>query len=648
MHKVSLPISIATVTEENLPVYLASFRKCRAERIFICGVDNVYTAESLIKTNPAWVGRVIRYFQEHGLEVGIWISAFGHGVPLFADQDTIGDYTPIEGIDGRHAPHALCPLDPKFRADYADAIRKIAALGPDLIMLDDDFRMNTRVRYYRFGCFCPRHRKEYYARIGEEISHDRLEELIFCGGENKYRTAYMDLMADTLLGFAKLLRGALDEVNPSIRLGSCLTFESWDLCGTDAVTLARAFAGNTKPFMRIACAPYWNVDIIPVIEYARTQLFWGKDSGVEIFCEGDTYPRPRYNVPSKTLELFDLALLADGTADGILNYLYDYLTPPDYETGYVDRYVHNEALREQVKELFANKKPIGVRVLTHNHKFKQWELPKTLPAGLFASLHRAGFSPAQALLSRNAIPTSFDEASDYPALLFGENARHIDPSDLKNGAILDVVAARILQARGIDVGLLSEQKAAVNAEHFIDDDRTMPSAFSQTGFPNMSLYRIECAPNAKVSSTFLPSNTPATYCYENADGVRFFVLALDFYASREQTDMPHITYVNECKNYWNNYHRQAQMIRVIEWLGGKALPATCQKNPNLYMLASRGEKSMSVALCNVYLDDVLTPTVKLDRAYSSIRFVGCTGTLSGDTVTLSDIPPYGFAAFEVT
>jgi hypothetical protein len=53
------------------------------------------------------------------------------------------------------------------------------------------------------------------------------------------------------------------------------------------------------------------------------------------------------------------------------------------------------------------------------------------------------------LLCRNSIPTSWNE-NGYPLLIMGENARRIEKDSLKNGAILDVHAARILTEKGID------------------------------------------------------------------------------------------------------------------------------------------------------------------------------------------------------
>lgn len=640
MYKISIPISMTTVNEQTLPIYLSDLKKCRAERVFLCGIDNVYTANCLLKKNPAAIQRAISYFQENGLEVGIWISAFGHGGPLFPEQKSFGSYTSIEGIRGDTAAHALCPSDPLFLSNYQDAIRKIAALGPDLIMLDDDFRFNFRVRYYSFGCFCKYHLAQFYKRVGEEIPRDRLEKLILCGGENKYRTAYLDLMGESLLQFARALRTALDEVNPAIRLGCCAAPDAWDLCGTDLLEVAQAFAGNTAPYARISGAPYWNNDITLILEFARQQYAWGKHSGVELFSEGDTYPRPRYNVPSKPLELFDMVMLADGSSHGILNYLFEYSYPPTYETGYTERFCRNLPLRDRIAEIFASKSPVGVRVCHFMHKIKRWELPRELPEQLFTDLHRVSYSPATYLLAQNSLATAY-EKTEYPALVLGVNATDVTAEDLCNGAILDVQAALILQKRGIDTGLVSASKHAYQTEHFVAVNESI------YGISEISTQKIACHPKATVLSRFLPDQTPASYLYENENGQRFLVIAYDHYASHQQT-LSTTRMQNPCRNYYNNYYRQADLIRAIEWLCGRPLPAVCPKNPNLYILSSRDASgATSILLCNVYPDDVLTPTVKLDRAYRSIRFVNCTGTLNGDTVTLSDLAPYSLAAFEV-
>lgn len=636
MHKLSMPINFISINEGNMNEYLYWLKKCKADRVFLCGLGNVYQETAFLKTNTQNVKNVIDFFKQNGLEVGVWIDGFGHGATLFgADGENPKTYTQIEGVDGKVSEHAFCPEDEEFTKDYCDAIKLLASLNPDLIMLDDDFRINVRSYYYTMGCFCEKHLKIYYELLGEEVPRDKIKELAFTGEKNKYRDAYYDMLAHTLLKFAKTIRSALDEVNPSIRMGACITCEAIDACGTDFFEIARTLAGNTRPFARIAGAPYWNNNIIRVVEISRMIYHWSKNNpDIEVFSEGDLYPRPRYSVPYKPYELFDLMLLASGDNDGILAYLFDYNQKPDYETGYLSRFVKNLPLREKVEKAFENKKCVGLRVFNEQHKVRNYSLPQNLVAPDVSRYLSEEFPFTRNsfyLISQNSIPTAFDEGK-YPTLLLGENAKYVDLSSLKNGAILDIPAAQILQSRGVDVGLLSATDCSFHRELFLANNDSIP----RISHPN--LQKIQVSDKAVIESVFLPDNTPASYRYENANGVRFFVMAFNAY--------PFVG--NYSGNYFNNYYRQEQLKNAIEWACGKKLPAFTAKNPFVYLITAKGaDDSMAIAVANVYLDDIDELEITLDKEYSTLNCTNANAKLVGDKIIIEHITPYGFALIEL-
>ncbi len=643
MHKISVPISLSMINEETLPVYLGHLQKCKADRVFLCGMGNTYMKTGRNYTDPESVRRAVSYFKSRGFEVGIWIPSFGNGHPLDPTEavtDEDARYTQITGIRGEARESlSCCPLDENFVKAYCEGIKSVASFGPDLIMLDDDFRFNDRIGI-GFACFCPLHMKEYRKRIGEEIPRDELEKRILTGGRNKYRTELLKLFGDSLLGFAKKLRAAVDEVDPSVRLGAC-THQTWDMHGTDPVEIAKAFAGKTRPFARISGAPFRNANVIPIIEYARQQCAWGRGSGVELFSEGDTYPRPRTVIPSKPLELFDLVLSADGCTDGILAYLECYDNGPRFEEGYAERFARNAPLREKIFEMFGGKKAVGVEVFAVPHKAEDWLLPDRLEAGTKDMLLFAPEAPSRDLLSANSIPTSFEQSGEYPLFVMGENARHLDLAKLKRGAILDAAAAKILGSRGVDTGLLSIDGKTDADEKFL---------FSGEIIRNTRRAKkliLSCKEGAEILSRFVPGETPASYRYENSLGQRFYVMAFDLFRSWKNNLENNVLPVMRRPGFEFNYCRQAHLASAVEWISGKRLPAMTFRHPNLYLLAKKDRDSMAVALANVHLDDVFAPVIRLDRAYREIRFLNCSGMLEGDRVTLSDIPPYGFAAFEV-
>lgn len=631
MYKLSVPISMETLTEESLPLYEKYLTACGVDRVFLVCVGEMYRKDGLLFTQPQWLQRVFAWLRSLGIEVGVWVNGLGHGELLVhQSENERGDYTPMEGVDGSTAPVAYCPLDSRFVEDYCAGIRRLAELGPDLIMLDDDLRFNPRVRFFRLACFCPKHLSWFYELVGETVPREQIEEKIFTGGPNKYRDAFLHMMGKTLLDFAKQLRRTVDEVNPAIRMGACVTTAMWDFSGTDVVELAKAFAGATRPFARISGAPYRDYNIIPIIEASRQQCAWGE--GVELFCEGDTYPRPRTNVPSRPLELFDLAMLADGTADGMLQYVFDYNHSLVYEQGYARRLQRNMPLRRQTAELFEGKSGVGVQVYDVMHKFRHWQLPDRLDKQTVTWIQAKPSKGASAdILARNSIPTAFTETG-YPVLLLGENARHIDLRQLKNGAIVDVTAAEILQSRGVDVGLLSAREGKFFGEQFLAEGETVRN-IGVTGQA-----AVTCRDAALIESRFVPGGSPASYRYENAAGQRFFLLAFRF----------HTPGAAHSASYLRSWCRRRQLVSAVQWLCGKPLPAVLEDAPEACVLTSSDGRAMAVAVLNLYQDEIIEPVIRLDGVYKTARFVGCTGALEGDRVKLSSVSPYGFAAFEVT
>lgn len=643
MYQLTVPISMNTLNEATLPIYLDAVRRCGAKRVFLGGLGYIYDQNTRIHKEPQSLKAAIEFFRVAGLEVGIWLSSFRHcGIsPLFPRSES--HYVQIMGAMGDTKNDTNCPLDQDFRRDFLAALKKIAELSPDMIMFDDDYRLSGRPSQYYMGCFCPLHYEEFCKRVGEKIPREELETKIFTGGKNKYRDAYREMLTDTLLGFSKDARTVIDSVNPNIRLGFCLAYDHWDYHGTDPMKIAHALAGNTKPFFRVTGAPYWNNNIIEAIESTRMEFFWARESDAEVFAEGDTWPRPRYlsRSPSKPLELFDLAVAANGDGDGMLGYLFDYNHPFEYETGYVDRYIKNTPLRQKILEIFDGKKPVGLRIFNKLHKIDDWELSAELEPEVVKKMEQTGASPARFLFARNSIPTSYDEC-DFPVLVAGENAKYVSKDALKFGAVLDATAAKLLSERGIDTGILSLERFRENkevlGEYFIKDDDKITYTITRPLYREL-FRKITCSENANILSTYLPNQETAAYLYENPDGMRFLVLAIDLFSYVFTKD--HVCYAE-------HYFRQTQLIEGIEWVGKTKLPVKCPKNPNLYILASKDPQgTMSVLMINSQIDDVIDPVIELDDEYSELQVLNCSGRLEGHYVYLSDIPPYGSAAINL-
>ena len=627
MYKLSVPIHISRFRERR-QAYLRELKEIGAKRVMLCGPVNDIFDKSAYEDMDA-LCEDVAILKENGYEAVFWVGGFGHGEPLAGEAARAPKYTLVMGSDGV-TTNAYCPLDENFRRDYAQGIKALAKADPDAIMLDDDFRISARA--YNLGCCCEKHMALYRKALGEEIPREDMEKLVFTGGPNPYRDVFLKVLGDSVRDFARYIRAELDTVAPHIPMSACACFGTWGNDGFNSIEIAKILAGNNKPFLRTFGAPYHykRQNVLRGIERTRMQAAWCKNSGIEVFAEGDVYPRPRYNTPARTAEMYDAALLASGETDGILKYVFDYNRDIDYEKGYVNLHKKNAPLRQEIARMFAGKKTVGVRVFERMDKLPGWVLPETLDKEVVAYLKKdeLGGTPAE-LLSHNAIPTVWQGGGEYPVAVFGENARYIAKEDLKNGAFIDAAAATILRERGIDAGLVSSCLDTFTSEKFPVAD------LPQIGLEQVRLHRMEVSPKAEVLSTLLPGNAPGAYLYENQEGLRFYCIAYDLY---NNVSIP---------NYCCDYHRQKQIVEAMEWLCGRPLPAVCLGNPHLYCLTAKAGAELSVLLINHFMDEIITPEITLDRAYTSIDCAGCTGRVEGNKVTLSEIGPYAIAAFAV-
>lgn len=640
MRKQYVPLIISKIDDTSIDFFVNELKKAKIDRVFLCGLCEFYASdekktkaiETCVKYKP--------YFENAGIEIGVWINGFGHGLADITFADRKPTYQQFVGEDGVVAEDCYCPLSEEVKKEYYAFVKRIASeIKPAVLMIDDDYRLNQRS--YALGCFCPNHMKDICARLGEEVTREELVEKAFNGGANKYRDAYLQSMHDTLIDFSKGLRKAVDEVYPQMRMGVAMCFDMWDGSGTDGIEIAYALAGNTKPYLRANGAPYWQIlgptwggmwgDIISAVEYNRIHAVWSKIGGVECISEGDTYPRPRYIIPSNHLEIFDLMLVADGNFEAILKYMYDYRHAYDFEQGYSDRHILNEQKRVAIDSVFSGKTRTGVFVYEATSKFRDSEL-NGVQDGKAREILYSAFSRAQYPLSHNAISTVYEKCDNVVAV-FGENARQIPIEYLSNGVITDIIGAKILTERGVDVGYISSEEKIYSSEYF-------PHANDVLTFSKVVTHKIECNGNAKVNSYFMPDKTPASYRYENEKGQKFFVLCYDSYKTP--------AYIVNA-DYIVDYNRQKQLITAIEWLGAKPLDAVTEKNPYTYVATAKStDGKMAVGVFNAYPDGINDCKINLDKKYRKIKFTYGKGKLKGDEVTIKgEILPYSFVAFEV-
>ena len=594
---------------------LRDFRAAGISRLF------VYPGRFLNDPDLSKFPEVISFFHENEIEVGIWITTLGMGNPLpKASQWRAEGYTSLHSVSGAVAGDAYCPRSEPFRKGILAFIKKLAELKPDMIMLDDDLTISARPG---MGCFCPAHMKAFEEKLGRPCTLDDLRQKIFCGGPTLERDTWLEMMGNDMRDFCRAVRKTIDEVDPSVRCGFCTGYTSWDIEGADAIELAKILAGDTKPFLRFTGAPYWstkdagrfdNQKLQTSIELTRAQKKWCEGEGIEVFHEGDTYPRPRFHVPASYLECFDIPLVAAGGMHR-QKYMLDYHNPEPYEMGYLKHHRKNQPLCDFIEAHFEGKKEVGVQVCQHQRKIRLQELPAEFMGD--RNIARTFFTPDATALVANGIPTTYDENPEA-GVAFGEECRYLET--LPKKLYTDVKGALILQERGFDCGIKTAEPIEAPGFEVFGEKRNWYFYKTRGG----KYFNCALDEKAKVESILeLDGYTvPGSYKY-TCGGTELLVLCADALTLHNNSDMLY------------SYPRQAQLMEFFP-----KYPAI-EGEPFVYTLVKRDEKETAVLFTNICEDAILDGVITLDQEYKEMEAFGIKATLKGDKILLDeDFHPY--------
>lgn len=641
MSRIFVPISGRYYVDDER--VLSDLKKMGAERVYM-SIGERFPFEKGERRDKilATLKEKNEFYTSIGIECSVWIDTLGFGGGTsYYNREAAENYTRIRSIIGKELDDAFCPLDESFTEMMCELVRDICRTGIKMIMLDDELTFSARPG---IGCACDLHMIEYRRRVGENISISEIAEKAFMGDSNKYRSAWLELMGDTMRGFCQKLRAAVDDIDPEIRMGFCAGYTSWELDGIDAVEIAQTLAGKTRPFLRFSGAPYWVANrrfgrqpISSIIEFNREQLAYCKDKNIEVFTEIDCYPRDRYRTPAAYSECLHLGTLASDGTD-TMKYVYEYGCEPDYDTGYVKAHIRNIGLYDEIERLFGNKECVGVRVYNKMKKIKDARLP-TVSGREFTHADEKQitcmiFNREERLLTANAIPTVY-EGRGLCGIAFGENAKYLPNDAFDNGLIIDAKAAMILEKRGIDVGLADCEKSPCGFMELFEDRHCHIEDTDH-------VYKLTPKSGGRAVSHYVPCEMysdekyVSAYAYENKIGQRFLVYGFDAELLKPSSTM-----------FWS-YDKGSQLAGLIPWLSGKELLVTCLGHPLLYQICKKGDGCIASAFINCHEDEICDAEIRLSAPAERVRFIGCEGEMINNSLLrIKNIRAFGFAAIEV-
>ena len=210
-----------------------------------------------------------------------------------------------------------CMMDKNFRKYVWDSMVLLAKQKPAFFLMDDDTRLiNNSTNGVE--CFCDSHMK-YYNEIMPRKFADRMELIHYlekAPADDPVVKIFESERRKLLLGFAQLIRDAIDSVDPSIPCGYCAGGGEYLLMGD----IARTLAGKNESFMRINDANYLEQQTRDFNISMYQCAFKSRAAGnVDyILDESDTCPHSRYSKSAISMHSHIAGSILYGTSGGKL------------------------------------------------------------------------------------------------------------------------------------------------------------------------------------------------------------------------------------------------------------------------------------------------------------------------------------------
>lgn len=234
-------------------------------------------------------------------------SSIGHGYVL----GKIFPYQQYFGLVNGVYSNVACPFDEGFRQYIYNTVKTLMSFEPDHIMLDDDFRLLGRGSG---GCACPLHLKRVSEIMGKEYTREEIVNALYSDtpADDKLFDVFVQTQHQSLVETAKIMRKAMDEVNPKTPGSYCCVGNNAE----SADEIANILAGEGNPsIVRVNNGRYTPQGaryLSHAFHRAATQIAKLKGKVDIILAETDTCPQNRYSTGAQSLHTHFTGTILEG------------------------------------------------------------------------------------------------------------------------------------------------------------------------------------------------------------------------------------------------------------------------------------------------------------------------------------------------
>ncbi len=121
---------------------------------------------------------------------------------------------------GNASELVACPLDKEWKSYYLHQLSTyVSALKPEVLWIEDDYRLHNHPPLDWGGCFCPLHMEAYEKKLGKKESREEFVSALSKSEPSPERKAWLDVSWDTLNDLAKEIGETVAKSSPSTHVG---------------------------------------------------------------------------------------------------------------------------------------------------------------------------------------------------------------------------------------------------------------------------------------------------------------------------------------------------------------------------------------------------------------------------------------------
>ena len=461
---------------------------------------------------------------------------------------------------GHENPGCACPLGERFRSCMGEQLRLWAETEPDVLWIDDDFRMHNHgaSSYYTLTgeepgyyndwfCFCERHIALFNERYGHSFTREEIVSGALAAGKpSSLRRGWLSFMGETMAESARWIRSIVHSVSPNTRLAQMTSIpdvhaaegRNWGdflhgLTGDGSKALIRPHFG---PYTEAESVDFIRCFLIPEQTRENIRLQYGEAD----FCP--ELENTRFTAWSKSVRATKFQLLLSQLLGfpGITLSLHDLEgTPLSEEPDYAGMLHDAKPALDRLASLrLGDWKREGAAFVTDPEAAAKYEL--SAASATLDSIAGSGRT-FDYVLTRMGIPMQFcgaDQAAQAPvAVIDGYTVFGFDDAQIRRllagGVLLDGAAAQVLVKRGYGayLGIVSAEESdcitsgeVFHTIHHADgSEKRMPNRL-----PAAHWKRLKIANGAETLSTLVACSGerhPGLVYFENSLGGRVAVYA---------------------------------------------------------------------------------------------------------------------------